>query len=396
MSALFAPLSTAEIAELVHWRRHLHQEPELSLQEHDTQAWLLQTLAALGATDVRKVGGTGLALHFGRGETDRALLLRADMDALPVDEQTGLAFASRRPGHMHACGHDGHMACLLAVTKRLIAHGEAIAGPVIVAFQPGEEGGRGAVKMIEDGLLDGRWLDGRGPKVQAAYGLHLWSPLPVGVISCAAGPTMAAVDDFTIVVRGRGGHGALPHTADDAIVAAAHVVVALQSIASRRADPLEPVVVTVGSFHGGSAFNVIAEEVVLRGTARSFGKAVGEQLPAWLTHIAQATAQAHGATAEVDYKRYTVALRNDPAMADRLARVAQATPGVTAVDREVRMMAGEDMAFFLDAVPGCFYFVGCGGPQAEPHHSPRFVVDEAALPIGVNVMLGAVTEFFGG
>ena len=396
MSSLFAPLSTAEIADLVHWRRCLHQEPELSLEEHDTQAWLLATLTAMGALDVRKVGGTGLALHFGRGETDRTLLLRADMDALPIEEQTGLDFASRRPGHMHACGHDGHMACLLAVTRRLIAHGHEIAGHVVVAFQPGEEGGRGAVKMIEDGLLDGRWLDGGGPKVDAAYGLHLWSPLPVGVVSCAPGPTMAAVDDFTVVVRGRGGHGALPHTADDAIVAAAHVVVALQSIASRRADPLEPVVVTVGSFHGGSAFNEIAEEVVLRGTVRSYGKAVGESLPKWLTQIAKSTAEAHGATAEVEYQRYTVALRNDPDMADRIARVAKATPGVTGVDRTLRMMAGEDMAFFLEAVPGCFFFVGCGGPHAEPHHSPRFLVDEAALTVGSDVMLNAVAEFFGG
>ncbi len=395
MSSLSAPLNAEEIANLVHWRRCLHQEPELALEEYDTQTWLLKTLAAMGAHDVHKVGGTGLALRFGRGETDSTLLLRADMDALPVDEQSGLDFASRRPGHMHACGHDGHMASLLAVTQRLVAHASEIPGHVVVAFQPGEESGRGAVKMIEDGLLDGRWLDGRGSRVQAAYGLHLWSPLPVGVISCASGPTMAAVDDFTITVRGRGGHGALPHTADDAIVAAAHVVVALQSIASRRTNPLEPVVVTVGSFHGGSAFNVIAEEVVLRGTVRSFDKALGEHLPQWLTQIAQATAQAHGATAEVQYQRYTVALRNDPAMADRLARVAQKTAGVTTVDRELRMMAGEDMAFFLDAVPGCFFFVGCGGPQAEPHHSPRFVVDEAALPVGVNVMLAAVSEFFG-
>ena len=394
MPHLTEPLTPAEIAELVHWRRCLHEEPELSLVEHDTQAWLRQALAAMGATDVRDVGGTGLALRLGRGEVPKTLLLRADMDALPVDEQTGLPFASKRPGHMHACGHDGHMASLLAVTKRLLACADEIAGHVVIAFQPGEEGGMGAVKMMDDGLLDGRWLDGAGPVVDAAYGLHLWSPLPVGVISCAPGPTMAAVDDFTIVVRGRGGHGALPHTACDAIVTASHVVLALQSIASRRTDPLEPVVVTVGSFHGGSAFNVIAEEVVLRGTVRSYGQALGEDLPHWLTHIAQTTALAHGGTADVEYKRYTVALRNDPGMADRIARVAATTPGVTGVDRTLRMMAGEDMAYFLQAVPGCFYFVGCGGPDAEPHHSPRFVVDEAALPVGAQVMLGAVVDFF--
>lgn len=394
MDRLTAPLSDVEVADLVRWRRCLHQEPELSLVEHDTQVWLQQTLAELGAGEVRPVGGTGLALRFGRGETDRTLLLRADMDALPITELTGLDFASRRPGQMHACGHDGHMACLLAVTRRLVEWGEQISGHVVVAFQPGEEGGRGALRMIDDGLLDGRWLDGRGPAVKAAYGLHLWSPLPVGVVSCASGPTMAAVDEFTILVRGRGGHGALPHTAADAIVAASHIVLALQSIASRRTDPLEPVVVTVGSMHGGGAFNVIAEEVTLRGTVRSFGRELGDQLPEWLAHVAQTTAAAHGTTASVDYKRHTVALCNDPAMTERIAAVAAVTPGVTAVDRSLRMMAGEDMAYFLRAVPGCFFFVGCGGPGAEPHHSPRFVVDEAALAVGAQVMLGAVAGFF--
>lgn len=396
MHPLNLPLNPEEIADLVRWRRFLHREPELSLVEHDTQAWLLQTLAALGAKDVRKVGDTGLALRLGPKNVQKTLLLRADMDALPIQEQTGLEFASRRPGQMHACGHDGHMACLLAVTRRLIAHEHELPGQVVVAFQPGEEGGMGAVKMMDEGLLTGAWLPGEAQQVDAAYGLHLWSPLPVGTVSCAPGPTMAAVDDFTVVIRGRGGHGALPHTACDAIVVASHVVLALQTIASRRSDPLDPVVVTVGSLHGGSAFNVVAEEVTLRGTVRTYSKELGEKVPHWLEEIARLTAQAHGATAHTTYKRYTIALRNDARLAERILTVAAQTPGVQLVDRELRMMAGEDMAYILDAVPGCFFFVGCGGPQAEPHHSPRFVVDEAALPIGAQVMLGAVVDYFQG
>jgi amidohydrolase len=386
-SPLALPLSLGEVEQLTRWRRDLHAAPELSLHEHDTQDYVRKALLDIGFSPVESLGGTGLVVRLGRGDTPRCLLLRADMDALPVHELTGLPFASRTPGRMHACGHDGHMAILLAVARRMFAHAQEISGTVVFAFQPAEEIGRGALAMIEDGLLE-------RPKVDHALGLHLWTGLPTGVVSAVPGPVMAAVDEFTVTVRGRGGHGALPHTAIDPIVAAAAVVQALQTIASRRTDPLDPVVVTVGSIHGGTAFNVVADEVVLRGTVRSFSKALAQRLPGLLDEVARAAAAAHGATAETSYSRHTIALHNDPTTTRRVAGIAASTSGVTAVDDQMRMMAGEDMAYILDRVPGCFFFVGCGGEGAEPHHSPRFRIDEAALPVGAQVMLGAVAAYF--
>ena len=230
------------------------------------------------------LAGTGLVLELGRGHGP-TLLLRADMDALPITEASGLTFASRRPGCMHACGHDAHMAVLLAVAARLAAVADELPGRVRLCWQPGEESGEGARALIAAGVMEG---------VHAALGLHVWSPMPVGAVSAAAGPVMATVDEFRITVRGQGGHGALPHTATDAVVAAAQVVQALQTIASRRVDPFEPVVVTIGSIHGGSAFNVIAEEVVLTGTVRSFSRELGAQLPGWVAEVAQKAAAING------------------------------------------------------------------------------------------------------
>ncbi len=389
------PLDATETATLIDWRRTLHCQPELSLVEHDTQRALADWLRGMGLEPL-PVGGTGLACTVGRGETGQVLMLRADMDALPVQEQSGLAFASQRPGKMHACGHDAHMACLLAVAKRLIDHQDQIPGTVVLAFQPGEEDGQGAVKMIRDGLLDGQWCGRPELAVQAALGLHVWSKLPTGTVSAVAGPIMAAVDDFHITIKGCGGHGALPHQTRDAVVAGAAVVQALQTLASRRIDPLDPVVVTVGSIQGGTTFNVVAETCELRGTVRTFSPDLYERLPGMLVDLAARTAQAYECTAETTYKRYAIALHNHPEQVERVVRVATGARGVVAVDRQMRMMGGEDFAFFAEKVPACFFFVGCGplGAGSEPHHSPRFVVDEAALPIASEVMLRAVADFF--
>lgn len=388
-----APFSTEEVAAIVKWRRHLHAEPELSLCEIDTQSYVRAALHDMG-WQPQDVGGTGLAIAVGHGNGP-TLLLRADMDALPIDEQTGLAFASRRAGQMHACGHDAHMACLLGVAARLAKYRDQLDFRLVLAFQPGEENGRGAVAMIEQGLLDGGWCGDSTRQVKAALGLHVWSGLPVGHISATAGPIMANVDDFKITVRGRGGHGALPHQAIDAVVAASAVVQALQAMVSRQNNPLEPLVVTVGSIHGGSAFNVIAETVELRGTCRSFGRQVAEQLPSWLRSTAVRAAGAYGAKADCEYTRYTVALHNDAHMAELVGDCAGQMPSVATVDTGLRMMAGEDFAYFAEQVPACFFFVGCGLPDgsSEPHHSPRFVVDEAALPIGGELMLRAAVKW---
>ena len=394
MLQIDGPLTQAETEALIQWRRQLHAEPELSLCEHDTQAAVRNALVGMGYHPV-DVGGTGLAVVIGPGHGP-ALLLRADMDALPIQEATGLPFASRRAGAMHACGHDAHMACLLAVARRLKAHEAQLPGRMVLAFQPGEEMGRGAVAMIEAGLLDGRWCDDKTLVVAAAFGLHVWSSEGTGTVSAVGGPIMANVDDFKLVVRGRGGHGALPHQAADAIVAAAAVVQALQTMVSRMTDPLQPLVVTVGSIHGGTAFNVIAETVELRGTVRSFDRALADRLPTWLPQVAADAARAYGATVEADYQRYTIVLNNDEALAELVADAARGCSQVRHVDRQLRMMGGEDFAYFAREVPACFFFVGCGkrDGSSEPHHSPRFVIDETALPIGAEVMLRSALRWF--
>ncbi len=383
------PLSAEESETLVAWRRQLHAQPELSLCEFDTQAAVRTALVSMGYQPIA-VGGTGLAVSVGTG-SGPALLLRADMDALPIQEATGLPFASQRPGAMHACGHDAHTACLLAVARRCKQHETQLPGRLVLAFQPAEENGRGALAMIDAGLLDGRWCGDPTLQVAAALGLHVWSSQGVGTVSAVAGPIMATVDEFKLVVRGRGGHGALPHQAADAVVAAAAVIQALQTIVSRQTDPLLPIVVTVGSIHGGMAFNVIAETVELCGTVRSFDRALADRLPTLLPQVAADAAKAYGATVSANYQRNTIVLNNDPTLADLVATAAGRCNQVLHVDRQMRMMGGEDFAYFAQAVPACFFFVGCGLPNgtSEPHHSPRFVIDEAALPIGAEVMLNS-------
>ena len=382
-----ASLDPAEFTRLIAWRRHLHAEPELSFHEADTAAYVERALTELGFGPVYQLGGHGRVAWVGSGDGP-ALMLRADMDALPIQEQSGLPFASRRPGAMHACGHDTHTAVLLAIAARLKAHEAALPRRVVLCFQPAEEVGQGAAAMIAEGLLDGTYAAG-APRVDRALGLHVWSRDRTGHIVASPGPFMGTVDDFTVRVHGRGGHGALPHQAKDAIVAASAVVLALQTIASRRVDPLDPVVVTVGAFHGGSAFNVIAEEVTLRGTVRSYSDALGAEVPVLVREVAMAAAQAYGCSAEVDYQRHAVALHNDTETAAWVREAAHGVPGVTGVDGTYRLLAGEDFAWYLKRVPGCFFFVGCGGPDgpSEPHHSPRFRVDEAALPVAAEVML---------
>jgi amidohydrolase len=393
--ALCAPLSTAETRRLLDWRRHLHAEPELSFGEHDTAAYVERALLSLAIGPVFTLGGLGKVAVLGPARGP-ALMLRADMDALPVDEKSGLPFASKRPGVMHACGHDAHTAVLLAVAGRLKVHEAELPRPVVLCFQPAEEVGQGAAKMIGDGLLDGRYAEA-APHVEKALGLHVWSRHPTGHVIATPGPFMATVDDFTVTVRGRGGHGAMPQDCADAIVAAAAVVQALQTLASRRADPLDPVVVTVGSIHGGRAFNVIAEEVELRGTCRSYSQALGDQLPAWVREVSEAAARAHGCTATVDYKRHAIALGNDPGLCATVRQAAQGVGSVTGVSAGYRLMGGEDFAWYAAKVPACFFFVGCGGKDGKgaPHHSPRFRIDEAALPTAAEVMLRSAALVLG-
>ena len=367
-----------ELDALVRMRRDLHRHPEIAFEEAGTAAKIADALDRLDISPRHGVGRTGVSADLGTGG-DR-LLVRADMDGLPLTEASGVDFESETPGRMHACGHDGHVAIALAVAARLARN--PAARPLRFLFQPAEERGGGARACVADGVLDG---------VDAAVGLHLWNQLPVGRVGINRGALMAAVDEFEIHVEGRGGHGAAPHETSDPIVAAARIVEAVQTIVSREVSPLDAAVVTIASIHGGDAFNVIPSDVRLTGTVRWFRDATGKAIASKLERIVSATAAAAGVSARLDYRRINRPTVNDRGIADVVIEAAVQLLGEENVETETRTMGGEDMSVYLDAVPGCFFFVGSApaGPH-RPHHSPRFAIDERALAIGVALMEAVV------
>jgi amidohydrolase len=391
LETLLSGFSDTEVSTLVETRRDLHRHPELGFEERRTAGIVAERLARLGLSPRTGVGRTGVTADppsrsaLRRASPDEKaprILLRADMDGLPLAEETGVPYASTVPGAMHACGHDGHVAIALAMAERL--SGTPAAGRVRHLFQPAEEVAGGARACEADGVLEG---------VTAAFGLHLWNQLPVGTIGVNRGVLMAAVDEFSIDVEGPGGHGAAPHETYDAVVAAARIVEALQTIVSREISPLESVVVTVGSIHGGSAFNIIPKSVRLTGTARSFSQAAFLALPGKMERIVRGTAEAAGVTARLDYKRVNSATVNHPDMADLVIDVARRLVGEENVETDTRTLGGEDMSVFLDRVPGCFFFVG-SAPEGRhrPHHSPTFDIDERALLVGTAMFEAVALE----
>ena len=372
---------------LVATRRDLHAHPELGFQETRTSLLVAERLEALGY-DVRpEVAQTGVVGVKGNG--GRCVLLRADMDALPVEEANDVPYRSKHPGKMHACGHDGHVAIGLEVARRLAA--VALPGTVKLAFQPAEELSGGAGAMIGDGVLE-------RPAVDAAFGIHLWNGLPVGTIGVMPGPMMASVDEFEIVVSGKGGHAAMPHLAIDPVLVAAHLITALQSLVSRRRDPFEEGVVSVTQVQAGHAFNVIPGQALLRGTVRSFGGRFWEDAPDLVQGTAQGIAAAFGASAEVTFRRLTAPLVNDAAMTHLMKGVAEEIVGRERVKDGIRTMGGEDMSLFLSKVPGCFAFVGSARADgtSSPHHSPSFDIEEASLGIGAELLTRTAVKFLEG
>jgi len=377
-----SPDVTALAAELVALRRDLHQNPEMAWAEHRTAARVVAFLEGAGL-ELRTVATTGV-LATSRGAEGRTVLLRVDMDGLPIQEQGDVPYASRVPGVMHACGHDGHTA-MGAAAARVLA-GRRPGGTVRVLFQPAEEGESGAQRVIADGALEG---------VDVALGIHLWNELPVGTIGVKAGPLMAAVDRLRVVVRGRGGHGGHPHRAADPVTAAAHVVVALQTIVAREVSPLQSAVVTLGAIHGGQAFNVIPDEVTLTGTVRTFDPELRRSMPERIRRIATGVAEALQCEAEVEVRPGNPAVVNDAAVAALARRAAARVVGDERVVEPEPTMGGEDMAVYFERVPGCFVFVGSANPARgldQPHHSPRFDFDEEALAIGCEFLVQAAEE----
>ncbi len=369
--------------QLVAWRRTLHRQPELAFEEHRTSDFVAHELEALGLEVHRGIAGTGVVgILRASGPQAPPVLLRADMDALPIQEVPGRDYGSQVPGRMHACGHDGHVAMLLGAAALLGARRERLERDVIFCFQPAEEQGGGARVMIEEGLLE-RF------RPSEAYALHLWSLLPVGTLHVRPGPMMAAQDEFTARIVGRGGHGAAPHETRDPIVAAAQAVGMLQSVVARNVDPLEPAVVTVGRFEAGRAPNVIPEVALLEGTLRSFSWEVRELVRRRVREVLEHAARAAGCRLEFELREGYPVVVNDPAAAAKLRQAASDVVGETAVFEARPLAAAEDFAYFLERLPGAFALLGAGnegrGIQA-PHHSPEFDIDEAALPLGAELL----------
>jgi amidohydrolase len=380
---------------LVADRRHLHENPELGFQEHETAKFVAERLRSLGFDEVQTgVGKTGVvgilkgtAPGPGRG---KVVALRADMDALPILEENEVDYRSQNDGVMHACGHDAHVTIQLGVARMLAKRRNEFGGTVKFIFQPAEEGLGGAVAMIKAGAFE-------NPKPDAVFGIHVWQETPVGVVDARPGVAMVAADGFRITLTGKGGHGALPNLCHDPVAAGAQIVTALQTIVSRERRPTEPAVVTVATFHAGTASNVIPDVAELSGTIRTVSLDQREMIQRRIEEIATGIAAAMGVKAEVGYTFGVGATINDPAMT---AIVRQAAADVVGPENSVEgpvKMVSEDMSEFLNLAPGCFYFVGTRNPEKGlvwGHHHARFDIDEAALAIGVETQTRTVLDYF--
>lgn len=368
-------------------RRDFHMHPELGFQEVRTAGIVARELAGLGLEVRTGIGATGVVALIEGAKPGRTILLRADMDALPIREETGASYASQNDGVMHACGHDGHTAVLLTVARLLVAHRSELAGTVKLVFQPAEEGLGGAEKMITDGVLE-------YPGVDACLALHVWNERPVGWIGVSDGPSMAGGEIFKVRVIGRGGHGAVPQLAVDPILAAAQIVSALQGIVARNVGPLETAVVSVCTIHAGETFNVIPPAVEMTGTIRTFDLHVRAKVLERFEQTVRATAQALGCQVELEINRLTPAVVNHTPT----ARVVQAAarelfPQAQLETGNYITMGSEDMAYMMEKVPGCFFFIGSANPDRgldAAHHHPRFDFDEVCLPQAAALMAASV------
>ncbi|TWB57554.1 hippurate hydrolase [Rhizobium sp. ERR 922] len=393
MNAIIKPASVTDqietgiaayLDEIIALRHDLHQYPELAFQEHRTSKKVASLLADWGYEVATGIAGTGVVATLKRGDGQRSLGIRADMDALPIEEATGLDYASSNPGVMHACGHDGHTSILLAAA-RYLAESANFSGTLRLIFQPAEEIGAGARKMLSEGLFD------RFP-VDAVFGLHNWPGVPTGQFGFVAGPAMASVDKAVINIVGKGGHGAEPHRAVDPVLASASFITALQSVVSRNIDPQEMAVATVGSIHAGSASNVIPESVEMKLTMRAYNETVRARLQERIPALARAQAESFGAVAEVDYRLGFPALVNHAEETEFARNVALQALGSAAVEADFRpRTASEDFAFLLQAKPGSYLFVGNG--DSAPLHSARYDFNDAIIAPAARYWVRLVEAF---
>lgn len=373
--------------QVIAWRRHLHQHPELSFHEEQTAQFVYDTLLSFGSLEVHRPTKTSVMARLIGAQPGRVLAMRADMDALPITEENTFDFASKNPGVMHACGHDGHTAMLLGTAKILSGMKDRIKGEVRFLFQHAEElYPGGAEEMVQAGVMDG---------VDMVIGTHLWSPLEYGKVGICPGPMMAAPDTFWITVLGKGGHAALPHQTVDSIAIAAQVVTNLQHIVSRNTDPLDNLVVSVTQFVGGTTHNVIPGAVSICGTVRSFDQQLRERVPALMERVVKGITEAHGAAYEFKYEFGYRPVINDAEVTRLMEEVVVETLGPEWVDHIKPNMGGEDFSAFQQKAPGCFFYVGAGNKEkgiVYPHHHPRFTVDEDALQVGVKLFVNAARK----
>ncbi|MFK3902821.1 M20 family metallopeptidase [Bacillus safensis] len=374
--------------EMVEIRRHLHMNPELSFQEEETAAFIASYYDTLQIPTRTKVGGHGVLAFIEGASPGPTIALRADFDALPIHDEKDVPYKSTKPGVMHACGHDGHTATLLVLAKILHTHRDQLKGKIVLIHQHAEEYAPGGAKpMIEDGCLDG---------VDVIFGTHLWSSEPCGTILYKSGNFMAAADRFSIQVQGKGGHGAQPHLTKDAVLIGSQIVANLQQVVARKVNPIDSAVVSVGGFVAENAFNVIADSAVLTGTARSFEESARLIIEREIEQVVKGVCQMHDAAYTYEYVRGYPAVKNHPKPTEYIAGIANQTEGVTEVKEAETQMGGEDFAYYLQHVPGTFFYTGAmpeNSKDVYPHHHPKFDINEKAMPIAAKVLANAVLSY---
>ena len=374
--------------EIISWRREFHEYPELSGEETRTSERVCEELRK-SSIEVKRMGKTGVLGILKGSKSGKTVALRSDMDALPIEEANNIPYKSKNKGVMHACGHDGHIAMLLGAAKLLSQMRDKIKGTVKFIFQPAEEIAKGAPMMIEEGVLEG---------VDAILGIHLWADLAVGKVSLESGPRMASVAIFKITIKGRGGHGSMPHQGVDAIMAASAAVMDLQSIVSREISPLDSAVVTIGKINGGEAWNILCDKVTLDGTTRCFNNQIVDKFPAIMERVVRKTSEAYRAEGKLEYTIVAPLLINDINLSNISSQALIKNYGEEIIVKLEKTMAGEDFAFYAQKVPGAFAFVGARNEDKGakyPHHHRNFNIDEDALVVGTSLYSQFALDFLG-
>ncbi|GED12269.1 M20 metallopeptidase family protein [Aneurinibacillus migulanus] len=379
------PIVDEYAAWIVETRRHLHQYPELSHHEMKTAGYIREQLESMGLV-TRSYTGKDVVAYIEGTEAGKTVALRADIDALPIQEETELPFASQNPGVMHACGHDGHTAILLGAARALVNANVPFSGKIKLIFQHAEEVvPGGASELVEAGVLE---------DVDAIFGLHLWQNVDSGLLETCAGPIMAGSDSFTVKIQGRGGHGSMPHLTIDPIVIASHLVTQLQTVVSRSINPLYPAVISVGQIQSGDTYNIIPDTAQLQGTVRYFHPDVQDEIPPLIERLVNGVCASFGAVSTFEYVKGDPSVVNDSRMNSIVEQVGRKVLGEENVRPAVPSMAGEDFSYYLQRVPGAYFFLGIRNEQvAYSHHHPRFTIDEKMLPVGSKLLAGIALEY---